>query len=61
MTRILINNIKIRLDDDESLALFRAKKYLVKNRVEASDFDFSIYKKSIDARDKNNILFVYSV
>ncbi|MBO5715167.1 MAG: hypothetical protein J6S23_02085 [Clostridia bacterium] len=61
MSKILINNIKIRLDDDESLVFFRAKKYLSKNNINAADFDFSIYKKSIDARDKNNILFVYSV
>ncbi len=61
MIRILINSIKTRLDDDESVAIFHAKRYLSKNNIKVADFDFSIYKKSIDARDKNNILLVYSV
>lgn len=61
MSRILINNIKVRLDDDESAVIFLAKKYLNKNKIKTADFDFSIYKKSIDARDKNNIILVYSV
>ena len=61
MTRLLINNIKITIDDDESLALTYAKSLLKKERINTNDFEFSIYKKSIDARDKNNILLVYTV
>lgn len=61
MSKIIISNIKIRLDDDESSAIFQAKRYLSKNRIKSADFEFSIYKKSIDARDKNNILLVYSI
>lgn len=61
MTRLLINNIKITLDDDESLALTYAKNLLKKEHINIADFEFSIYKKSIDARDKNKILLVYTV
>ena len=61
MSRILINNIKIKLDDDESVAFVLAKKHLSKNNIKTADFEFSIYRKSIDARDKNNIVLVYSV
>ena len=61
MTRLLINNIKITIDDDENLALTYAKSLLKKERINTNDFEFSIYKKSIDARDKNNILLVYTV
>ena len=61
MTKLLINNIKIRLDDDEALVFSRAKSILKKERVATDVFDFSIYRRSIDARDKNNILLVYSV
>ncbi|MBR2381361.1 MAG: hypothetical protein IKA84_02555 [Clostridia bacterium] len=61
MIRILINGIKTGLEDDEAAAIVFAKRYLKRNRINAADFDFSIYKRSIDARDKNHILFVYSV
>lgn len=61
MTRLLIKNIKITIDDDENLALTYAKSLLKKERIKTNDFEFSIYKKSIDARDKNNILLVYTV
>ena len=61
MTKLLINNLKIKLDDDDSIAILKAKRYLIKNNIYTSDCAFSIYKKSIDARDKNNILLVYSV
>lgn len=61
MTKLLISNIKIPLDDDDKLAIIRAKHILSKEKIDVRDFDFSIYKKSIDARDKNNIFIVYTV
>lgn len=61
MTKLLINNIKIALEDTEILAISRAKKVIKKENLNPNDFEFSIFKKSIDARDKNNILLVYSV
>ena len=61
MTRLLINNIKIALDDDEKNALTRAKQILIKQKIDTRDFEFSVYKKSIDARNKNSIFFVYTV
>ena len=61
MTRLLINNIKIALDDDEKNTLTRAKQILIKQKIDTRDFEFSVYKKSIDARNKNSIFFVYTV
>ena len=61
MTKLLVNNIKIGLDEDEKSAISRAKKVLKKERININDFEFSIFKKSIDARDKNAILLVYTV
>lgn len=61
MTNLLINNIKVGLDDGESLVINRAKNILKKANINTNGFSFSIFKKSIDARDKNHILLVYSV
>ncbi len=61
MTEILVNNIKLALDDDESLAFSKAKKILSKKGIRTNDCAFSIYKRSVDARDKNNILIVYGI
>jgi uncharacterized FAD-dependent dehydrogenase len=61
MTKLLINNIKIDLDDDESVALAKAKNVLKKERLNANNFKLSIFKRSIDARDKNRILLVYTI
>ena len=61
MTKLLVNNIKLSLNDDEVIAISKAKKVLKKEHINEKDFSFSIYKKSIDARDKNNILLVYTV
>lgn len=61
MTKLLINNIKISLDDDEKIAIKRAGKILLKEKIDVRDFEFTVYKKSIDARDKNNILLVYTI
>lgn len=61
MTKILINNIKLSLDDCESLAFERAKKILARAGFVKTKFEYSIYRRSIDARNKKNILLVYSV
>ena len=61
MTAILINNIKVKLDDSESLAFDKARKVLSNANIKAKDLSFSIYKRSIDARNKNDIFIVYSI
>ena len=61
MTKLLISNIKISLEDSETSVIVRAKKILSREKININDFEFSIFKKSIDARDKNHILLVYTV
>ncbi len=61
MTRLLFNNIKIPFDADEKIAIEKAKKIALKNGIKPNSCNFSIYKRSIDARNKENILFVYSI
>ena len=61
MTKFLITDIKITLDQSSDVAIVQAKKQLTKKGFRISEFDFSIYRKSIDARDKTKILLVYSV
>lgn len=61
MTKILINNIKISLFDDEANIFAQAQKVLKRSGINSSAFKFSIHKRSIDARDKNNIVLVYTV
>ena len=54
---IRITNIKLRLDEEESILLRKIKKYIFKNEI----IDYKINKKSVDARDKENILIIYTV
>lgn len=59
---IIISNIKIKLEEDESKAIDIAKKKL--NRVGVVDTDIdniSVYKKSLDARKVDKFYFVISV
>ena len=57
---ICLRQIKIPVMDD-SIELLK-KRVLQKLRVSREDiFDFIIHKKSIDARDKKNILYVYEI
>lgn len=55
---IIINNIKLGIDEDISKIKEKIKKKL---KIKYDDFSYEIYRKSIDARKKNNILFVYQV
>lgn len=61
MIKLIISNVKISIDDDEDLAINKAKKILSHNSIDPKRFEFSIYKRSIDARNKDCILFVYSI
>ena len=56
MTKLLIQNIKISLQESESIAISKAKKIVSQEGLNSSAFRYSIFKKSIDARDKKNIL-----
>ena len=57
---ICLRQIKIPVMDD-SIELLK-KRVLQKLRVSREDIlDFTIHKKSIDARDKKNVLYVYEI
>ena len=61
-TRIfIVNNIKLPINASFEEAFSVSKKKLSTLGIKTSDLIFSIFKKSIDARDKSNIFFVYSV
>ena len=60
MTKFIrIEEIKLQLNDDESLLKWKIIKILW---VKKDDLlEYNIVKKAIDSRNKNNILFIYSV
>jgi len=61
-TRIfIVNNIKLPIYASPQEAFSVAKKKLSKFHVNTSEAEFRIYRKSVDARRKNDIFFVYSV
>jgi uncharacterized protein len=60
MTQYLrLEEIKLALIDDESLLETKILKILGCKKEDIISYD--IVKKSIDSREKNNILFIYSV
>ncbi len=66
--KFIIHNIKVRLehgkaDGYDGLAFHRAEKILRKSDFfrSAGKPRFEIYKKSVDARDRDAVLFVYTV
>ena len=54
-----ISNIKLSLNEDESTLILKAAKIL-KTKPEKLH-NLKICKKSLDARDKNNIFYLYTV
>lgn len=56
---IRINQIKLNINHTENDLLVKIKKLLKVN--DSNIIKYEIYKKSIDAREKNNLLYVYSV
>jgi len=50
---LVINELKLKLDEDESLL-----KEIIEKRLRTSDFKYTIYRKSLDSREEP--IFVYS-
>ena len=59
--RLLISNLKLRLGESEDAVFDLARKELRRAGVKDSGIELRIYKRSIDARNKNDIAFVYTV
>ena len=57
----ILNNITLPINASHEEAFTIAEKKLRALGVNAKECDFSIYKRSVDARKKNDIKFVYSV
>lgn len=60
-TEVIVSSVRIPLDGGDGDAIEKAKRKL--SRIPGVDnvTDLSVYKKSVDARKKNNITLVYSV
>ena len=58
---LLVGGIKLSPDDDPSLAIAEARRRLRGVRLLSEDVRLSLYKKSVDARDKAHVRLVYTV
>ena len=58
---LLITNIKTKIDESDEEVFSEARKRLKKVGISVSEGSLKLYKRSIDARDRDNILFVSSV
>ena len=57
----VLDGIAITPFESEEKVIRLAKKKLQSVGISQSDYDLNIYKKSVDARKKDNIRLVYSV
>ncbi len=57
----IVNNIKLPINASFKEAFSVAKQKIKKLGLNPTDADFSVYKRSVDARNKEQIYFVYSV
>ena len=57
----LVNNIKLPVSASVKEAFSVAMGRLKKLGIRASETDCTVFRRSIDARKKDNILFVYSI
>ncbi|MBQ8690130.1 MAG: hypothetical protein IJ515_07210 [Clostridia bacterium] len=58
---LIVNNIKLPLNASSNEAFLIAKKRLRQIGINVGDNDLSIYKRSVDARNKGDIKLVYSI
>lgn len=61
MIKLLVENIVLPLQENESQAVEIAKKRITKTLHSPVSGEWRIYRKSVDARNKNQICYVYSV
>ena len=61
MTKKLIRLEEVNLTLNEDEKLLKQKILKILNIKESELLDFEIVKKAVDSRDKNKILFVYSL
>lgn len=57
----VVNNVKLSVNASVEEAFFIAKRKLASIGISDNNLEFSIYKKSVDARNKNDIKLVYSI
>ena len=60
-TSILVNGIPLPLDADETEAIEAARRILRGVRLLSKDTALSVYRRSVDARRRDNVFFVYTV
>ncbi len=58
---LIVKNIKLSLDASTKEAFSVAEKRIKKLGINTASFKYSVYKRSVDARRKDEIFFVYSV
>ena len=58
---LVINNIKLSINASPEEAFSIARKKLSSLGINTADAEFSVYRRSVDARKKDNILFVYAI
>ena len=58
---IIVNNVKVPIDASLKEAFNIARTRLKKSGLYSHEIEFSVYRRSVDARNKQNICFVYSV
>ena len=58
---LTVNNIKLPINASFEEAFSVARERLKRLKVDLTGADFKVFKKSVDARDKGDIKFVYSI
>ena len=56
---LTVNNIKLPINASFEEAFSVARERLKRLKVDLTGADFKVFKKSVDARDKGDIKFVY--
>ena len=58
---LIVNNIKLPLNASINEAFSIAREKIARSAINTQGLKYSIYKKSVDARNKSDVHFVYSV
>jgi hypothetical protein len=58
---MVIESVTVPLDAQEQEVFAKARQRLKKIGLQPGQYTFSLFKRSVDARDRANVQFVYSV